>query len=281
MAYSTSYSLGGQSGSIGFVQESDPVLFSQIFSGSPVYYPGSTIRVQELMAIYTEIVDPTLVDRDFRWFSPREYRGNYQLIAIDGIPKHYPDDDGFIFHQIQYITRYSNYTVVADPMTPAASAEFSTTRVCNFYLQPEVYLFPEEATPVAGFRDHGIAPAFISAHSLSPAPLKDTVFNQKMGGLGLFLYPGVQGVRVDYSIAIINEVATDYPPIEAPTCQFAGSPSCDEEFTAFILNGVGPNGESPIYAQPSSCTPDQIPDERIFTCSNGETRLYYYCGGGN
>lgn len=279
MAYSRQLDIYGQTGKVLLAPPENPVLFSQIFSGTPEFYAGSIVQVEETWQVLMVVDGETLVDTDFNWYFPKYYAGSYQILNSNSIPLHYPEDDGYLNSNVFNIKRYSNYTIVADPGTVYAAAEFSTIRACNFYLQPDVYIFPGENLPVTGFRDHGVQPAFLGGHSLSKAPLKDTNFNQLMPGMGLFLKPGITGVTAQYNAAVINTIRTDYPPLEAPTCQFAGGLSCDQEFAALIANGVSPSGETPIYDNDTSCPVGLFPLPRTFQCVDGGSRTYYACGG--
>jgi hypothetical protein len=259
--FEANYSIQGQTGKIGVIQVVAAPNFSQIFSGSPQYYPGSSIEVQEVMRIVTNVADPSKVDSDTQWFDNKLYLGSYQIISNSGLTLHREGDDGFLVSQVQEVVRYSHYTITANPNTLVAQHEQLAIDNCNYYIQPDVYLFPDEINPVPGFRTHEINPLFLGSTTLSKAPLADTPFNQKIFGVGLFLKPGVEGVRVEYKLAVINDIYTDYPSAEAPKCVF-GTPSCPVQFAAFLVtaNAFETKANCENLVGVGNCTP------LIWTC---------------
>jgi hypothetical protein len=241
MAFSTTFSISGSRGKVGWFG-SGAINFSQLFTGKPQYYAGSVIQVQEVVTIYTSIYEPIAVDKDFGWFVDKQYIGTFQVLGQDAQPTHYIEDDGYLVDTIQKITRYSNYTITANPSVPIALSEGFTVYDCNTYLVPEVYLFPGTNTPVPGqrLRDPGEGKPILRGYtSLTASDLADTQFFPRISGLGLFLKPGVEGINIDYRVAIINDIYTANQPFPVQTCELV-QPSCSEQYNAFLL-ASGPN----------------------------------------
>ncbi len=254
-----------------------PLNFSQIFDGSPQYYPGSVIQVEEIATIYCTITNPEWIDVDNSWWSPHQYLGSYQVFS--GIPSLGAGkiDEGYINAVELPITKYSTYTIVADPDVIAAQHEQFTVDACNFYLQPDVYLFAGETTPVGGFRTHQTKPDFLGSTSLSKAPLKDGLFYPKIGGLGLFFSPGVEGGVIEYTARVINTIATDYPPFPVSTCEFL-QPNCQAQFSAFLAQHPGQ-----YYDTETSCNSASLGTLCIpftYTCPSDSTQTFTYWGVG-
>jgi hypothetical protein len=234
--FQDTYSIQGETGRTGVLQFNGVPTFADIFDGVPQYYPGSSIEVQETLRIFTNITNPDVIDVDFNWFAPKKYLGSWQILEPFGFFGWDESKFGFLNSTLQDITYRSRYTVVADPSTPIAQGEQLEISACNFFLKPDVYLFPGEINPVTGFNTYDKFPHFTGKTTLSAAPLKDTDYYQFIGGVGLYLNPGVEGVRIEYRIAVINDIYTDYPTAVAPTCEFQ-SATCQEQFTAYILQG--------------------------------------------
>jgi hypothetical protein len=235
MGFSRTINLNGARGRIGTIFELEPITFKQLFTGTPQYYAGSIIQVQEVVQVITSIYDEKLVDVDYGWWQPHQYRGTWQL--TNGISASGRNDDhGFIWTETCEISRYSTYTITANPNTAIGVGEGSVILDCNFYTVPEVYLFPGTSTPVPGFRlrpNPRNKPIFRGYQSITPAPLADTDFFRRITDVGIYLKPGVQGNIATYNAAIINDVYTDYSAFPVSTCELA-EPSCEEQFAAAI-----------------------------------------------
>jgi hypothetical protein len=181
--------------------------------------------------------------------------------------------DGYITSTITKISKKSWYTITANPNVLIAQHEQIALDNCNAYLTPEVYTFPGDPTPEAGFRFYARNPLFLGSISLSKAPLADTEFNQIINGVGLKLKPGVEGVSVNYKVGIINDIYTDYPPVDVPSCEFIPSGNCQAEFNGFIANG-----NSSFFVSESECQNvlgvPCIP--QIYVCQSDPTKTYTY-----
>jgi hypothetical protein len=239
VAYQTIFSIQGQRDTVGVLNYGAEINFSQIFSGSPQFYPGSIVQVQEILTIATTVYDPQLVAVDLGWFSPKKRLGTYQVIDSGGLNLQGEGFEGYLTSQIHRIQQKSFYTITANPNTIVAQHEQISLDTCNFYLQPEVYLFPGRNEPVTGFRTYDLNPAFLGSVTLSKAPLADTPYNTIYSGVGLHLKPGVEGNYIQLDIAIVNDIYTDYPSAQVPQCEFI-APGCQQAYAAFV---AGSNGE--------------------------------------
>jgi hypothetical protein len=226
--------LAGERGKIGAVIAlPDTINLSQLFAGTPQYYPGSVIQIQEVLSIQTSLYDDTVVDVDYTWWDNHLYLGTWQItqgaagIAIrDG-------DEGYLTNLSYELSRYSEYTIVADPAIAVAQHEQITLSNCNYYTTPEVFLFPGNPAPVPGSKLYDLNPTFVGDITISKAPLKDTPFQPRIKGVGLCLKPGVELVSLTYTAAVINDIYTDYAPAAVPTCQFLGA-SCQAQYAAGV-----------------------------------------------
>jgi hypothetical protein len=238
MVLESTYNMSGETGSFGAVLafNSTPT-FQDLFDGIPQYYAGSMIQVQEVLTIYTDIVDQGLVDTDLTWFAPKRYLGTYQILSGGVQPKHFDGDDGYLVDTIQSIRRYSWYTITANPQVEIADYEALNLKNCNFALQPTVFVDPTTQDPIygaMGLRNYeGETPVFRGRSSISPAPLADTDFFRQIEGVGLHLRPGVEGVEVEYKARIINDIYTAYNPFPVSVCNTAPV-SCIDQYNAFI-----------------------------------------------
>jgi hypothetical protein len=242
VAYSSTFDTSTQGSIIGWIRYNEPVQFSELFDGEPQYYAGSIVQVQEVLTIFLKITDEALIDRDLLWYDPKLYLGTYQLIDPDGITGHADGDDGYLVSTVQKIKRYSWYTITANPGVPVGKMANNPIDDCNFYIQPEAYVFPGDELPVPGFRLHPLElnqPVFRMTSTIARAPLNDTSFNARIYGIGLYLRPGVEGIRLDYKAQIINDIYTDYPPIEPQICLVAKPDPCAAEYQAYI--GTSPS----------------------------------------
>jgi len=271
--FEVSTSISGQTGSVGYIQLFDPPTFSDIFTGSPQYYHGSSVEVQETMRIITNVTDPTVIDVDLEWFSPKRYLGTWQAIGQSGTPTWEEGTYGFLNSQVQDISFRSRYTIVANPNTLVANGDQIDLNTCNFYLQPDVYLFPNNPIPIPGYRAVESFPQFIGVQTYTAAPLENKEYNQFITGMGLFLKPGVEGISLNYKIAIINDIYTDYPAYNAPTCQFLPV-NCQAQFAAYVASN--PNffdTESQCIASAGSCLAS------TWTCPSDPTQTFPYWEG--
>jgi hypothetical protein len=281
VVFNASIDIFGQTGTIAISQFGTTINLSQLFDGTPQFYPGSLIQIQEVMTLVTRIEDPKLVDVDYRWAFPREYRGTFQLFGALGLPTNTVEDQGQILAGLQEISRYSWYTITANPDTIVAKHEQFSVDNCNFYLQPEVYLFPGTNTPIAGFRTTpDLTPTFLGSTTISKAPLLNTQFNQKITGVGLFLYAGIQGVRVEYKAGVINTVYTDYEQADVPQCIFLGTPNCQQQFNSFVVAGGYVNApvNGVIYDSEAACLGDNqsLCSAQTYVCPTNPSETFTY-----
>jgi hypothetical protein len=280
MSYLAIFPITGQTGKISLLQTTPFINFSQIFEGVPQYYPGSTIQFQEILTIATAVDDENIVDVDNGWFIPKKRLGTYQLLDAIGFTLNEAGDESYLVHEIQKITRRTQYTVTANPSTLVAQHEQIALDNCNFYLEPDVYLFPGTVSPVAGFKPHSPASNWLGSVTLSRAPLEDSVYNQRISGVNLCLKPGVSGLYIRYEVAAINQVYTDYPSQPVPKCEFLPA-SCEVLFSAFLAEpanvAFSTKGECLTAISSGGVAGyDCVP--LVWTCPNDSTQVFTYYG---
>lgn len=211
------------SGAQGKTLES-PILFSEIFDGVPQFYAGSTICVQEILTIISniQIGKEHLVDVDMRWFNPKVYFGTYQLTALINTPLE-PEGEGgqgFITNQTIQIKRYSNYTITANPNNPISVGNAFKIDNCNFELEEVTVSVGtvEITTTLPKYRENLLT----GLSTNEKAPLADTEYNQFFTSIGLYYNPGCEPVALNHRVAVINVVYTDFLPYPDVVCRPAG-----------------------------------------------------------
>lgn len=274
MAYTKRIEIEDGVGSQGYAFNEFDLNLSQVISGSPQYYAGSIIQFQEIIRLTFVIDEPSLVDVDYRWFDPKLYLASYQVSGgLSGLFDGY-NDDGHCNYERTFLKYYSYYTVGGDAAVPIGLSTQNDIVNCNFFLQPEVYLFPGENTPVTGFKTHEGKPSFIATNTIACAPLQDTKFSQKARSIGVHSFAGVRLQEIFYIATDINKIETSYPPYSSPTCEFAGTQSCTSQFNAFLLS-------NPAYFRDlASCeavsNADSPCTEKQFVCPSDPTQIFTY-----
>lgn len=225
-------------GAVGVLQLSDDgsvPTFDDLFDGLPQFYHGSTIQVQEILTIVTSIDKPSLVDVDLNWFVPRAYLGNFQILTPVGVPRGGTEDEGTISSVIHKIYRYSTYEIVANSLVEFAKYGQIALDGCNSNLFATTFTEPVTGLILPGFKYGELQPIWLGSGTVSRASLVSGVtFNQLIGGVGLYLNPGVTLNRVEYAAAIINTIATAFDPALVPACETIGDRTCQQEWDTFL-----------------------------------------------
>jgi hypothetical protein len=248
----------------------NPILLSDIFSGIPQHYPGSTIRCQEILTLSLSVYDESIVDQDLAWYSPKKFLGNYRLLEDILLPTFYPEDSGYIENLTLKIRRYSEYTVTANPSVPIALGEDSIIDNCNFQLKSDSFFFG--GLLLTGSTLTNNQAVFKSQESLTKVDLEDTLFNRRLKGIGFFLRPGVEALTARYQASVINEVRILSAPFPNPTCSI-GVASCSSQFELFIDNPA-----NAAYLSQSVCQSQNGVQCLLgtFTCPSDETQTFNY-----
>jgi hypothetical protein len=224
MAYefTISFAEGEGSGAVGRILPS-PILFSEIFDGTPQFYAGSTIFVQEVLEVLSNIIigKEALVDVDFKWFDPKVYIGTYQFgDVIRGQQPQSEMGEGFLTNRKQTFIRRSSYTITANPATPIAYNKVFTVDNCNFEtVEAGIEFGGASITIQKPLRNENI---FNGKISESRAPLVDTSYNQFFNTIGLYYNPGCEPIQINHRVQIINALQTDFLPYPEFTCEILG-----------------------------------------------------------
>ena len=207
------------SGAQGILLQSTPIMLSDIFGGRNVFPVGSSFVIQEIVKIVSDVYDPKLLRREDRWFSPKEYRGTFQRLDFSGLPWSGEGDTGLIRTSPHSMTHYNHWTVGLDPTKQAQFGAEGIVNQCNFFAASTVVTFPPANIPTPGF---GVGDPdkvqFRTVQGVAAPALQDREYFPYYGGLGLFFYPGVAGIRVEFDFSIINTVYDDSSEWESPTC---------------------------------------------------------------
>jgi hypothetical protein len=254
------------------------VNFSQIFDGTPQFYPGSQITIEEIVTIQTVITEPHLVDIDKRYFFPLEYRGTWQILPPFPEIDMTEGDTGFITTEVFKIKRYSQYTITANPAVNRGGDDLINIENCNFILREYGIIIPGLGSYANGYLPIDVSPSLIGRLTRQKAPLVDTKFNQKIAGCGIHLNPGVEGVSMMFEITAINTIYTDYPSVPEPTCEFKKGSPCEEKFQIFLQQNQADYASESIGEVGYKC-PSCATDFNIWTCPTDPTYKRPYWTG--
>jgi hypothetical protein len=281
MAFRVDIDLEGATGGYGAFFRDTPIFFSEIFAGIPQYPLGSTVRIEEILRIYTSIDDPLVVDVDTRYYQNKYFLGNWMIIDELGIPLHAQENDGFLSWTIQEIKRYSEYTIVHHPSVQKAESSTFIVEQCNFFLKPSVYLPQPISTPISGFDPISKSPLFRGKVEISPPPLINTKFNQKIHGIGLHFFPGTSGNRLEYTIAAINNIAVDLPATRDITCGL-DTENCEASFARFLAAAPSERfeTEAQCVATLSGTSSAFVCGRSSYECPTDPTQTYEYWAKG-
>jgi hypothetical protein len=224
MAYSFTQAAdsGGGEGKYGILLPT-PILFSEIFDGAPQYYTGSTIHLQEVLEIESEIIvgKERFVDVDLKWFDSKIYFGTYQFgDPLRGQETVNERGEGFLTNRKHVFIRRSDYTVTANPDTPIAMEQVFTVDNCNFEIVEAGIEFGGAEISIQ--RPLRNANMFNGKISQTRAPLKDGAYNQFFNSIGLYYNPGCAHVQITHRVQIINAIQTDFLPYPEFTCEILG-----------------------------------------------------------
>jgi hypothetical protein len=199
------------------------------------YRPGSQITIRETITISCTIVDEHKIDRDHRWFFPKDYIGTYQLIGFFGERAVDMENFGFLNSVLSKIVRERQYTVIDAPeITYWADSQLRIDQ-CNLVLGPGIYppgLPPIPATAISPVVRTDILKGGIYR---LPTPLKNPYYIPQIGGIGLFINDGARVDEIQFKLEEVATVQTNYPQGSPPTCVLADL-SCDSQFSAFLIS---------------------------------------------
>jgi hypothetical protein len=224
----------------------EPILFSQIFTGIPQFYAGSSFTVEEIYEIGLSNQVPELLDVDFRWNPPRKYYGTYCFSdTISGLGIE-PENRGFLDNDVVKIKRYSSYTVQANAGVAVAINEFLRIDNCNFVLNTlgaNVGIF-EAGQQYLDVNDS----IFIGRQSLTKVPLIDQVFTQKIGWIYCYINPGNSIEYATYKVRVVNAISVDLENFPSSVCNIVPQESCDGLFQIAASTGLLGADPSSVFA---------------------------------
>jgi hypothetical protein len=238
-----------------------------------MYYHGSSVEVQERMTVITNITNPELIDVDFKWFKPKKYIGTWQVLPPTVLNTWAEGTYGYLNGEVQEIIFRSRYTIVANPDTPKGIGDQFEISSCNFFLEPGAFIIPPNVVPTPGYKAIDLFPQFGGTNTYRPAPLANTEYNQFIGGIGLYLNPGVEGIALNYDITIINDIYTDYDQYISPTC-FLLPATCEQQFEAFMTDNAQ------FYLNQSICEANNPPCQQFtWVCPSNPLVSFPYWEG--
>jgi hypothetical protein len=192
------------------------------------YRPGSNLTIRETITVSSTITDEHKIDRDHRWFFPKDYIGTYQLIGFFGEQTVDMENFGFLNSVLSKIVRERQYTIIDNPaLSYWIDSQFRVDQ-CNLVLGPGIYppgLPPIPATAISPVVRTDILTGGV--YRLR-TPLKNPIYIPQMPGIGFYINAGA---RVDQVQFKIEEVAT----VQTATCILAEL-SCDSQFSAFLIS---------------------------------------------
>jgi hypothetical protein len=242
--------------------------FSQLFTGTPLFYHGSTIQVQEILTISSEIIDEKLVDVNYEYYTPKYFLGNWQSNGLATQAFNH-EDSGLLWELEQEIKRYSTYTITANPNAPQTFADGGSINQCNLQL-----VGAEVGTPlgsVSAFEPYKKNNILLYEGYRKPAALADTPYNQKLNSPGFYVVPGARINRVRLDITIINDIYTADTPWITQLCEL-GEKSCQQLFDESLIADFN-------SATPRVCPEGSTAGSGSWICPTDPTfiRDIYYC----
>jgi hypothetical protein len=230
---------------------------SQIFSGLPQLYAGSSFVIEEIFEGEVVMVEPQLIDTDFRWFPPKRYFGTWTI--SDTLPGFgiSPEDRGFIDSEIFKIKRYSTFVIQANADVVIAEHEQGAIDNCNFLLNS----LGVEIPPFSGSQqvlEKDIA-VFSLRTTLRNVPLQDRIFLPKLRFVGLYINVGAVLINAKYTARIINGVSVDLPAFPATGCTAVAS-SCEVLFEQYLATLNTNTAVTQFYPTQAEALGDQAID---------------------
>lgn len=220
------------------VNNLQPILFSQVFSGTPQLYAGSSFTVEEVLEIGLLVTDENVIDVDFRWYPPKLYLGNWTIFDNISAFGTFVEDRGFLEDTITKIRRYSTFTIQANANVPVAEFEGGAVDNCNFFLN----LIGVELPIFSG--SQGVLQVndsvFKTRQSLQKVPLIDQEFVGRIKTLGLYIYEGCAISYVDYKCRVINAISVDLPAFPGTPCNILPGATCEILYQEFLETNVQP-----------------------------------------
>jgi hypothetical protein len=249
--------------------------FSQIFTGIPLFYHGSTIQVEEILTISSEIIDERLVDVNYDYFTPKYFLGNWQANGLATQAFNH-EDSGLLWELEQQIKRYSTYTITANPNAPQTLADGGSINQCNLQL-----VGAEVGTPlgsVSAFEPFKKRDILNYEGYRKPASLADTPYNQKLASCGFYVVPGARINTVRLDIAIINDIYTADTAWTPRTCEL-GEITCDQALENYLQNPTISSTEITVCEPPPGSPLIWQPESFIWTCPTDPafTRTLWRC----
>lgn len=232
MAYEYSEVLG-VSGNVGTLPFGGVPSLFQVLGVLPQLYLGCHFVVEERIVLQLDITEPKYIDTDFRYVYPRYRLGNYQLVDAD---LNYTNEEwrrGEISWVVQNITRRRGFTVGARSDANVVDYGGLVLNTCNALLAPGSALFPGDTIPTTGLVFDQERPLFNGFGLAQRTGVKDDVYDQDVGGIGIYLNPGVVLEALNYSARLVSLVENDRPESIPQVCQFS-SPDCDGQFAGFL-----------------------------------------------
>jgi hypothetical protein len=243
---------------------------SQIFSGLPQLYAGSSFVIEEIFEGEIVMLEPQLIDTDFRWFPPKRYFGTWTV--SDTLPGFgiSPEDRGFIDSEIFKIKRYSTFVIQANANVTIAEHEEGAIDNCNFLLNSlGVEIPPFSGSQQVLEKDEAV---FRLRTTIRNVPLQDRIFLPKLRFVGLYVNVGAVLTKAKYTARIINGVSVDLPPFPATACTATPPANCPLQFANFLSSAPG-QYDSQLACEASEDVPCQ---QDVYVCPTDPTQTFIY-----
>lgn len=256
------------------------ILFSQIFSGTPQLYAGSSFTIEEILEIGIINIEPQLISVDFRWYPPKFYYGTWTLFdQVSGFGTN-PEERGYIEDDLLILKRYSTYTIQANPDVPFGYIGDHAIDDCNFRLKIAAATIPP--LTVGDTYPSVASSIFRIRRSISKVPLIDQTFPAKIKTVGLYINEGAELASLRYKVAVINTIDTDFAPFPVSACSPGSSQECANDFNTFL--GSSPDrlltyAAAEMYITQYGITGDPSGGtitSQTWTCSTAPYAVYTY-----
>lgn len=263
-----------------------PQTIDELYTQPLTFIEGQQIQVQEIVKLFFEILDETLIDTDLTWYGGKKYLGTWRLNTGTIIPQVTEGDEGYVTSQYFSIIRYSTYVVT--PRRGANDGIFGAASIddCSFTLAPFEGILPGLPSIPLRYRPENQVQIFVADTSIEFHPLLTSQFFPKIVDVSLYTPPGARLSSATYDRSVINEVALSRPVVIPVAPCYPRPANCKQELNQFVTRDGLPYAAfteiDAIVAEYYSGEPDSPQNggpSRVrpanFRCSTGELLPYF------
>lgn len=252
------------------------ITLSQCLAADEYLYSGQMFVLRERLTFNVEIIDPTLIDVDLRWYSPLRYLGSYEVAGLNGFDG--TSDSFALIHFLRTSIVKDHYCALINNQAGAPQLEqFGAIYQCNLQLVPKLITPKNGGDPVEGYVTTNREPLFTTALYRYPSQVENITINTECNYIGLHVYQGAELTTMTYEIALKSATRNQNYVGNIGTCVEGG---CNEEFAAWVLlnNGGQPiDAGANIFSSLGLCeVGTNACSQGSYVCTSGESRAYWF-----